>query len=121
MKDPVDFYQHQRTGGLFDNGGGQYMVRAPRSGQMLQVIASWAEGWDHVSVSLPNRCPSWDEMCFTKSVFFEADETVMQLHPPEADWINNHPHCLHLWRPHTDTIPRPPAWMVGVKGLGLIT
>jgi hypothetical protein len=28
----------------------------------LRVIASDGEGWDHVSVSLPDRCPTWEEM-----------------------------------------------------------
>jgi hypothetical protein len=35
----------------------------------LRVIASDGEGWEHVSVSLANRCPTWDEMCFIKGVF----------------------------------------------------
>ena len=26
----------------------------------------------------------------------------MQLHPAEQEYINQHPYCLHLWRPQTD-------------------
>lgn len=25
-------------------------------------------------------------------------ETVIQFHPPEADYVNIHRYCLHLWR-----------------------
>lgn len=67
----------------------------------LRVISSNGMGWDHVSVSLSNRCPTWDEMDFIKNLFFKDDEAVMQLHPPRKNWVNNHPFCLHLWRPQT--------------------
>lgn len=67
----------------------------------LRIIASNGAGWDHVSVSLPDRCPTWDDMEYVRKLFFKPDETVMQLHVPESDHINNHPYCLHLWRPQT--------------------
>jgi hypothetical protein len=40
---------------------------------------------------------------------------VMQLHPARVDYINFHPHCLHLWRPVDATIPLPPSCLVGPK------
>lgn len=83
----------------------------------LRVIASNDDGWDHVSVSLRDRTPTWDEMEYIKHLFFRPDETAMQLHVPGSDHVNNHPYCLHLWRPHGVAIPRPPADMVGVPGL----
>lgn len=86
----------------------------------LRVIASWGMGWDHVSVSHQDRIPTWEEMCWVKGQFFEPDECVMQLHPPEADYVNNHSRCLHLWRPQDVEIPRPPSMMVGDKRLGVI-
>lgn len=82
-------------------------------GAFIRVIASSGEGWDHVSVSLETRCPTWDEMEFVKRKFFNDDETAMQLHVPPSDHINHHPHCLHLWRPHGEKIPRPPNFLVG--------
>jgi hypothetical protein len=84
----------------------------------LKVIASDGEGWEHVSVSLPDRCPTWEEMCRIVSIFWDEDDCVMQLHPPRADWVSNHPYCLHLWRPTGERIPLPPSWMVGYKHLG---
>ena len=64
----------------------------------LIVIATVGGGWDHVSVSRPYRPPNWAEMNQVKDLFFEATETVMQLHVPAADHVDVHLNCLHLWR-----------------------
>jgi hypothetical protein len=48
-----------------------------------------------VSISLPDRCPTWAEMSFIHGRFFKGDEEAMQL-VPSADHINNHPYTLHL-------------------------
>lgn len=82
---------------------------------ILAVIVSDMEAWDHVSVSLQNRCPSWEEMCFIKSLFFEPEETAMQLHPKQSEYVNFHEHCLHLWRPQNRSIPLPPSIFVGPR------
>ena len=95
--------------GLFD-------IQGP-CGCALHIMAAAGEfdGWEHVSVSTPRRAPNWQEMCWVKDLFWADDECVMQLHPPKADYINNHPNCLHLWKPTTQEIPRPPSAAVGVK------
>ena len=91
-------------------------VPSPTSGT-LKIIGS--EGcqeavskWDHVSVSRKDRCPTWEEMCYVKSLFFKVDEWAMQLHPPIEDNINQHEFCLHLWRPLDSEIPKPPRSFV---------
>jgi hypothetical protein len=94
--------------------GGAYSI--PFRSAILSVIASDGGGWEHVSVSLKNRCPNWEEMCFIKNLFWDNEEWVMQLHPPKSQYINNHPHCLHLWRPQAESIPMPPSEFVGIKG-----
>jgi hypothetical protein len=76
--------------------------------------------WDHVSVSLPDRCPTWEELEFIKRLFFERHECAMQLHVPPRDHVNNHEFCLHIWRPIDVEIPRPPAVMVGIQALGRV-
>jgi hypothetical protein len=93
-----------------------------KSGIYFFCISSNSEGWDHVSVTLLSRarktigrCPTWEEMCWVKDIFFAPEEAVMQLHPPKSDYVNNHNFCLHLWRPHGQEIPLPPKNMVGVK------
>lgn len=86
-----------------------------RSTRIVGIIVSDGEGWDHVSVSLQNRCPTWDEMCWVKDLFFEPWEPAMQLHPAKVDYVNHHPFCLHLWRPQDKRIPLPPSEFVGPK------
>jgi hypothetical protein len=99
---------------------GCFFVPCPGTRANLQVIASDGMGWEHVSVSLQTRCPSWAEMCYIKDLFWDEEETVMQLHPPRSEWVNNHPYCLHLWRPVSDVIPRPREILVGVKSVGTL-
>jgi hypothetical protein len=97
---------------------GAFIVPGP-CGRELLIIASPGDAdenipWEHVSVSLPNRCPNWPEMSFVKDLFWDMEETVMQLHPPRSQWINQHPFCLHLWRPLNAEIPLPPRIAVGM-------
>lgn len=100
---------------------GLFLVQVKTHKKPLRVVVSVnQDGWDHVSVSLPNRCPTWDEMDKVKRIFFKPDEVVMQLHVTEEEHISNHSFCLHLWRPVDAAIPLPPSWMVGDKRLGTI-
>jgi len=98
-----------------DEARGAFIVPSCIDRQMLVIVASGSGGWDHVSVSHKNRCPSWPEMEQIKRLFFEDHETAMQLHVPPDDHINNHPYVLHIWRPQQTEIPRPPSIMVGLS------
>ena len=75
--------------------------------------------WEHVSVTVarkrsdPTRCPTWAEMCFVKDIFWNKEDTVIQFHPPESEYVNAHPFCLHLWKPVFTDIPLPPSIYVG--------
>lgn len=77
-------------------------------GVELRVIVSDGLGWDHVSVSLVDRCPTWDEMCAIKRKFFSDDECAVQFHPPKSEYVNCHPHTLHLWRKQGAAVELPP-------------
>ena len=100
-----------------DSKNGAFKVYV--GGKSFFCIASDGGGWEHVSVSPCNQkrklCPTWEEMCAIKDMFFEAEETVVQYHPPKSDYVNMHPYCLHMWRPLEQEIPRPPAIFVGYK------
>lgn len=93
---------------------GMFLIPKPNHASKLTftVISGMGLGWEHVSVSLPNRTPTWDEMCFIKSLFWGPDECVIQYHPPESQYVNQHKHCLHLWKPMGVEIPLPPMGMV---------
>ncbi|OSJ18558.1 hypothetical protein BST63_05275 [Bradyrhizobium canariense] len=57
-------------------------------------------------------------MCLAKDLFWHQEECVMQLHPPQSQYVNNSRYCLHLWRPTRQVIPMPPSAFVGIVGLG---
>lgn len=96
---------------LGEDGGCGYLY-LPRTKKPIQVVFSNSGGWDHVSVSLHNRCCTWDEMCQVKDIFFHEDECVLQYHPTKKDYINIHPYVLHLWRPQDTEIVMPPKEFV---------
>lgn len=87
-------YYHRRG----DSGNGAFKVYI--NGRSFFCIASNGGGWEHVSVSPCNRKratpPTW------------AD----QFHPPRSEYVNIHPYCLHLWRPTSQDMPRPPKKFV---------
>jgi hypothetical protein len=91
-----------------DGGGGCWQV------SRMRVLASWGGGWDHVSVSAgwtktgATRIPTYGELEVVRRMFWHDHETVIQIHPPIAKYVNCHPHVLHLWRPQGVEIPLPP-------------
>lgn len=97
-----------------DGGNGCFKVHV--NGRSFKVIASSGGGWEHISVSpwseKRKACPSWEEMCAIKDLLFEPEECVVQFHPPESEYVNNHPYCLHLWRYTHGNFPRPPMIFV---------
>lgn len=88
------------------------IFRIPCKNVILTVVASDGCDYDHVSVSLPDRIPTWDEMCFIKNIFFEDEEIALQYHPAKSKYINEYEFCLHLWRPQKENIPMPNIFMV---------
>ena len=104
---------------------GAFEIHGP-CGEFLLIVASGAdaddkisEGWEHVSVSTRRRPPNWQEMSFVKDLCWEPEECVVQFHPPRSEYVNNCPHCLHLWKPTKHKLPLPPSILVGIKGVEL--
>ncbi len=64
--------------------------------------------WEHVSVSVRNRCPTWSEMCIVKDLFWGQEETVLQFHPKKSAYVNLHPFVLHLWKRVVEDYELPP-------------
>lgn len=95
---------------------GAFLIKSPFAVQRLCVIASDGMGWEHVSVSFgPQafRCPTWEEMCFVKDLFWDDDDCVIQYHPPKNENISFHNYCLHMWKPIGVDLPMPQKTMVG--------
>lgn len=70
-------------------------------GANLKVVESIAlfgvERWHHLSVSKPNKLPTWEELNRVKVAFFGPDREAIQVLAKESDHVNLHPYCLHLW------------------------
>lgn len=92
--------------------GNNGAFRVKYKGRIYKVIISDEGGWDHVSVSLQNRIPTWREMCVIKDIFFEDIEVVVQYHPAKENYINDHEYVLHMWRCQDKPMPIPPLMFV---------
>jgi hypothetical protein len=62
------------------------------------------------------RCPIWEEMCMIKNIFWKPEKCVVQYHPPEKEYINLHPFCLHLWKKIGCEFETPPKNLIGYGG-----
>ena len=108
----------------FGNNGA-FLLESPEPGWRLALICSdgndpevpEADGWEHVSIRAcrgdRSRTPSWKEMAYVKRLCWDGEDVVIQYHPRESEYVNCHPHVLHLWRSRTQPIPTPPAMLVG--------
>lgn len=114
----LDQFRHHDPQWAGDSTCGAFMIPSPTDRKPIVVLASSDLGWDHVSASRATRCPNWPEMVYIARLFFADDEVAFQLHLPEAQWVSNHPYCLHWWRPQNQTIPLPDSLLVGIKELG---
>ena len=103
-----------------DGNNGYFVVPNPdcpnKRKLTLIVVASDGLGWEHVSVSFHDKkkTPTWRIMCYIKDLFWDEDDVVIQYHPAKDQYVNMHPHCLHLWRPVGVEFPIPTKTMVGL-------
>lgn len=91
----------------YGNNGAFRVKAGTNSTVWFNVIASDGMKWEHVSVSLPHRAPTWAEMCLMKSLFWDEEDCVVQYHPPERDYQFFLPYQLHLFRPVSEKILTP--------------
>lgn len=97
--------------------GNNGMFKIPMSNRSIAyIVASDGMGWEHVSVHIESqgkeRTPTWPEMCKIKDLFWGKEDCVVQFHPPETEYVNDHKHTLHLWRPINEKLPIPNKIMV---------
>ncbi len=113
MKVPEEYRVRIGKMGTTSKDGNNGLFLINRGKVRLNIIASDGMDWDHVSVTVQNRqrCPTWEEMCFIKDLFFSKYEWVTQFHPASAEYVNNHRYCLHLWR-YQGEFPTPLKVMV---------
>jgi hypothetical protein len=106
---------------VFQKGKAQIRAIVSDGNDDIEEIPPDLRAWEHVSVSVKyknakgkvcDRCPTWEEMHEIKRIFWEDEECVMQLHPPQSSYVNVNSFTLHLWRPTKATIPTPPVILV---------
>lgn len=116
MKDFEEIKKNKRILVTYEgiDGFGGYIAMPTWKGSL---IVSKGGGWCHVSVS-PEKIrtiPTWNDMCLLKDIFWNEDETVIEVHPPKAEYVNNVPNCLHLWQCYYRDMVLPPSCFVGIK------
>lgn len=74
----------------------------------LRVIASVVDAGTHgshqlhISVSRPDRDPTWSEIKAVRGAFFPPDIDAVMILPREEDYVNEHEHTFHVWQCPTD-------------------
>lgn len=88
---------------------GWYIVQAGQDGALysallericvIESLATELDGkrWHHVSVSRPDRMPSYEDLCFVKKHWIGEDRYAYQVFAPRTKHVNIHQYCLHLW------------------------
>jgi hypothetical protein len=114
--------QFRTRGTSEDENNGFFVMSHYRiNGYELRAQISDGMGWEHVSISVApegkhaTRCPTWEEMCYMKDIFWNEDECVIQYHPPKNVYVSCHPFVLHLWKPIGIQLPIPESILVGPK------
>ena len=60
------------------------------------VGANGSPRW-HLSISHPARLPSYEELKAARYKFLPDDIYVAQIFPPQSEFVNLHPYCIHLY------------------------
>lgn len=117
LNEEINTHRVEFMGMLGDDKCGAFKIKY--NNIFLNIIAADNHGWEHVSISIVNfegnqieRCPKWHEMKYVKELFFNDDETVIQIHPPVSDNVSINDYVLHLWRNKNQKIEMPPKYMI---------
>ena len=74
--------------------------------------------WRHVSMSCPNRVPSYEELCACKRDFIGDNAKAFMVFPAKDEHVNIHSYCLHLWAPtEKDILPDFSIMIGGMRGI----
>lgn len=69
------------------------------NGTQFAVIITKDDGvnW-HMSISHPNRYPTYEELKEARYKFCPDEVEMAQIFPPKSEFVNVHPNCFHLWQ-----------------------
>lgn len=67
-------------------------------GHLRVLVSGPAEreqiGW-HISISCPDRNPTWEEQKRARYEFCPDEIYMVQILPPKAEYVNRHQFCFH--------------------------
>lgn len=98
--------------GCRDQYGGKWRIgNACKKRSGMSVIASASieadgEIWYHVSCARTDKTPSYNDLAWVKEIWF-GDLWAIQCFVPQAEHVNIHARCLHLWHCLTASSPFP--------------
>lgn len=88
------------------NVGGYVYLRRDNMKLIFRVEQQSDGDWIHVSFSRRERIPSWQDVRHVKDHFIGRSRKAVIVLPPEDEYVNDHPYCLHLWsRVDGDPLP----------------
>lgn len=64
-------------------------------GNVRVFVGKEPMGW-HLSISCPNRYPTWDEIKQARYDLCPDEVTMAMILPPRKDYVNIHDFCFHL-------------------------
>ncbi len=70
--------------------------RAYRMGRCQIIVSQQQAGW-HLSISRPERLPTWEEVRDARYELVPDDATMALLLPPKTEYVNVHDYCLQLY------------------------
>jgi len=92
MLSTMGISKHSRT---FDLEGAP--TTAHLVGECYVMTSYESDGW-HLSISHPDRNPTWEEIRDARYELLPNDLTMAMLLPPKEQYINVHKFCFHLYQ-----------------------
>lgn len=62
------------------------------------IIVGHSEHGAHLSISHPDRYPTWDEIAKARYTLLPNELNMAIMLPPAEDYVAFHNNCFHLWQ-----------------------
>lgn len=84
----------QLSRSLLADGQNSYL-RVYRLGECAVIVTKQYGRW-HLSITGPDRLPTWDEVAEARYRILPAEITAAMILPPKDLYVNIHPNCFQL-------------------------
>lgn len=79
-------------------------ARLFRYGRRGGIILSRDDGRLHLSISFPDRLPTWDEIKHAREELLPEDAFFCVPYPPKKYWMSVHAYAMHLYEVRDETL-----------------